>query len=559
MHRGFETSTTRRQQTLDGRWEFVTDPDDTGRQQGYHESFPEEDADELPVPCSWNAHAEYADYIGPAWYRTTFRTAESGATSLTFHGIGHEGRIYLDGREIATHSGGYTPVSTVIPDLDSGTHELVVRADNTLDETTIPQPDADWFPHGGLYREVVVEEVSELFIDDFAIEYELIDGGADVELSARVRNLADEFAERELAARIGETETRTHVTVPAGGDEIVELSLTLDGVDRWSLDEPTLYDVSVRFPGDDDLRDRIGFREIDVDGREIRLNGDPVTVVGVNRHEDHPDWGHAQPVNVQQRDLDILERANINTIRCSHYPNHPRFLDLCDEAGILVIEEIPYWQFDSDDFEREGVLEKGKRMLSEMIERDRHHPSVFAWSLHNECYNHEDGMYEATAELKETVLSHDDSRLVTLATNTDWRGYEDPLVELCDFVCVNGYWGWYRDDRDWETFLDQLEDRYESKPIVISEFGAGAVEGERTFEGRKWSETYQAELLDEVVSLFLERDSVAGFTVWQYCDTLSMPSKAMTRPRAKNNKGIVTEYRRPKDGYWAIKRTLDER
>ncbi|WP_415381937.1 glycoside hydrolase family 2 protein [Halosimplex sp. TS25] len=566
MHRTSETTTERRRRTLDGPWEFVTDPDDEGREAGYHEEFPSEDADRVAVPSSWEARTEYADYVGPAWYRRRFDLVDPGSVQLTFHAVAREATVYLDGEELTSHVGGFTPFTALARDLDAGEHELVVRADNTHTETTVPHDDVDWFPHGGIYREVVVETVPDVFVRDLALEYELAGDAVTVEAEVTLNNLGPRPAEPELAVSVGEETVAEPVTVEGMDAQTATLTLELDDVDRWTLDDPTLYDVEARIRGAhgddsegepfaDDLRDRIGFREVDVDGRDILLNGEPVSIAGVNRHEDHPDWGAAQPLRIQRQDLDIIQRAGCNAVRCSHYPNHPRFLDLCDEEGVLVIEEIPLWQVDESAMT--GCEEQGQRTLVEMVERDRHHPSIVAWSLSNECSNEQRTVADATRQLAETADGLDDSRLVTVASNTDWEGGTDRVFQYCDFLCVNAYWGWYRDDGDWAAHLDRIEESYGEKPIVVSEFGAGAVPGDRTHAARKWSETYQADLIAECVELFRERESVAGFTVWQFCDTLGNPDHAMTRPRSRNNKGIVTEYRRPKDAYWTLVDLLD--
>lgn len=555
MHRRFETSTTRGQQYLDGPWAFVPDPDEEGIDAGYAESFPD-DADTVTIPAPWQVRPEYSDYHGVAWYRRSVTLSETTTARLTFDAVGHDATVYVDGDEIASHYGGYTPFTVVLDDLAAGTHSVVVRADSTMGEETIPQEGADWFPYGGIYRDVLLESVPDAHVDDLNVRYDLDGDRADVSATVSFRNVGDPV-ERDLSVTVAGVEATDTVTVDRGVTTET-VSLSVEGIDRWDVDDPTLYDVVVRL-GEDELRDRIGFREIAVDGRDILLNGDAVTIAGVNRHEDHPEWGHAQPARLQERDIEILKRANLNAVRTSHYPNHPRFLDMCDEAGILVIEEIPYWQYDEDDFAKNVVLERGERMLVEMIERDRHHPSIFAWSLHNECQNHEDGLYPATETLRELALDHDESRLITLASVTDFRGHEEPLFELCDFYCVNGYWGWYDDDQTWADFLDRIEKRYDEAPIVMSEFGAGAVEGERTFRAQKWSETYQRDLLEDAVSLFLDRESIAGFTIWQYCDTLTSPENTHGRPKMKNNKGIVGEYRRPKDAYWNLKALLEKR
>ncbi|QPV62783.1 beta-galactosidase [Halosimplex litoreum] len=564
MHRTFETTTERHQRTLDGQWEFLTDPGDEGYDGDYHESFPAEEADRLSVPSSWNAHREYADYVGPAWYRRTFETRTEDSLLFTFHGVARDATVYLDGEEVASHEGAYTPFDALARDLDAGEHELVVRADNTRREATLPHDDVDWFPHGGIHREVVVETVPDVYVRDLAVDYDIYGDEATVEAAVTLHNLDPRPAEPDLTVSVGEASVTEPVEVDGMDAATATLALDIEDVERWTPDDPTLYDVEARLDGEraddreggaftDDLRDRIGFRTVSTSGRDILVNGEPVAIAGVNRHEDHPEWGSAQPLRVQERDLELIRRAGCNAVRCSHYPNHPRFLDLCDERGVLVIEEIPMWGVDESTMV--STQERAQRTLMEMVERDRHHPSVFAWSLSNECANDESTVVDGTRKLKWAADGVDGSRLITVASNTDFEGGTDGTFEFCDFLSVNAYWGWYREG-DWSEFLDGIEADYGEKPLVVTEFGAGAVPGDRTHEGRKWSESYQADLLADCVDLFRERESVAGFTVWQFCDTLTNPDSAMTRPRTRNNKGVLDEYRRPKEAYRVLRERL---
>lgn len=557
MHRAFETSVNRRQQSLDGRWEFVSDPNDVGEQRAYFETFPD-DADTQQVPGTWNTTPEYYDYEGPAWYRQTFRLPADADVRLHFAGVAHEATVWVDGDRVAAHYGGYTPFETHLADIAAGEHEIVVRVDNSRSATSIPLPGADWFPYGGITREAFFETIPTVSVDDVTVEYDLDGTEARVSVAVTVRNSETE-SDADLSVSVGDARAEEPFVAPAG-ESIHTLQLERN-VERWTLDRPKLYDVEVVLTdedgAEDDRRDRVGFRTVSVTETSILCNGEPVDVAGVNRHEDHPDWGHAIPPTVMETDLDRIERAGCNAVRTAHYPNHPRFLDYCDERGILVIEEVPYWQYDEDAFARDPVLERGERMLSEMIERDRHHPAVVAWSLHNECYNHQDGVVDATQRLAEIAREHDDSRPVTLASNTNWRGHDDRSLQHVDFVCLNAYWGWYADDRGWREFLADVRDQHPDKPILVSEFGAGAIEGERTWNAQKWSEGYQADLLAEAIAVFRDIEYVTGWTVWQYCDTRTDPRKAMKRPKTKNNKGIVSEFRRPKDAYWRVQELLD--
>jgi beta-glucuronidase len=553
MHRLFDPSTTRRRRILDGPWDFLTDPEDDGRDAGYYETFPDE-TDRFDVPAAWNVDPDYYEYEGPAWYRRRFELPQSGTTRIAFEGVCHDATVWLDGEHVADHYCGHTPFE-VVADLAAGEHELVVRADNTRDERSIPKPGADWRPYGGITREVVVESVPAAFVDDVAVDYELDGDRADATVTVAIRN-EGESRETDVSVAIGDrTNTRAHTVDPGRTEVEFEFDLS---VDRWSPADPTLYDVVAEVgEGDrrDERREKVGFRSVAVTDTAILVNGEPVEIMGVNRHEDHPEWGHAQPLRLQELDLGLIEDAGMNAIRTAHYPNHPRFLDLCDRRGILVLEEIPLWQFDTERFERESVLDRAKTMLAEMIERDRTHPSVLAWSLTNECENQEQGVADVTAELAALARERDD-RPVTLASNRyhpngQKRWGDDRCLPHVDFICANAYPGWY-EPGDYANVVATIREDFPEKPIVFTEFGAGAVYGEHTREAQKWSEEYQASFLVDAIETFRETDYVAGFTIWQFCDTRTDSRNFLKRPKVKNNKGIVDEYRRPKEGYHRV-------
>ncbi|MFB6119964.1 MAG: glycoside hydrolase family 2 protein [Halobacteriaceae archaeon] len=553
MVRTFDPSRTRRRRTLDGEWDFVTDPDGDGIDRGHPDGLPD-DADSLVVPSPWNVDPAYHGYEGVGWYETGFEVTRAGPVRMVLHGVCHDATVWIDGDRVADHYGGYTPIE-VIASLDRGRHSVVVRADSSRDDTSIPKPGTDWFPYGGITREVVVEEVPKTRVAGLDVTYDL--DGDEAALTAAV-TVANDGPTREetVAAELAGDRVSETVTLPADGETTVALDHTL-AVERWTLDDPTLYTVTATV-GDDERRERVGFRTVSVTDSDVLVNGDAVPLRGVNRHEDHPEWGHAQPERIQARDLSLIESMGGNFVRTSHYPNHPRLLDLCDERGLLVMEELPYWQFSGARFSRDPVLARGKTMLREMIARDRTHPAIVAWGLTNECAGHEDAVYDAVGDLAGIARDLDD-RPVTLASmnyQPDKRAH-DPTFEHCDIVCLNGYQGWYTEG-DWDEILDPAREDYPEKPIVVSEFGAGAVYGERTWENQKWSEGHQAAAVLDAVEAFEAAPDVAGFAVWQFCDTWTTTERFAGRPKGKNNKGLVDEYRRPKEAYQRLRAFLTD-
>jgi beta-glucuronidase len=226
-------------------------------------------------------------------------------------------------------------------------------------------------------------------------------------------------------------------------------------------------------------------------------------------------------------------------------------LDLCDERGILFMEEIPLWQFGQQQLALDSVADRAAAMLYRMVERDLNHPCIWAWSVLNECATDTEEGRAVVTRLVDTVREVDDTRLVTLATD---RGARDRCFDLVDVVCLNAYPGWYTHDVTWPQFLERMRALIGDKPLIVSEFGAGAIYGCHALqEGVVWSEEHQRKLLMDALDAFEAQGDLVGYYVWQFCDTRSDPKRALSRPRGYNNKGLVNEFRQPKLAYEAVR------
>lgn len=268
-----------------------------------------------------------------------------------------------------------------------------------------------------------------------------------------------------------------------------------------------LYTVRV-LVGDDDQAERIGFRTVKVKDKQIMLNGKPLYLQGVNRHEEHPEWGFAFPLKLMGRDLDIIEDLSCNSIRGSHYPQSAYWLDLLDERGIVFWSEIPLWQYHAHHMTDPVIRERSLRMLEEMIEHNFHHPSV-----------------------------------------------------LFDVIGINKYFGWYGGEVEgFAPFLEKYHDYAASvgakdKPIILAEFGAAGLFGDVGWEERRlFSEDYQADVLQKALTIFRNDRSIVGTFVWQFADIRSDTRMFRDRARSFNNKGLVNEYRKPKLAYREVRR-----
>lgn len=559
MLRLFKESLTRRINALDGEWYYCKDAQGTGAQNGFAAALP---TGKLPiiVPSCWDNEPGMIHYEGDVWLETDFDTQLPNAR-IVFGAVNNECDVYLDGKLLGSHYGGFTEFAFVCENLTPGMHHLCLRTSNVHNSVdTIPLTDVDWFHYGGIIRSVEVHEFNKALIERVKLEYE-INANNTVALTAKVI-LIGACEDAPLTLKLGDQVIAQENVCVSGKGEAV-LTATLENVKRWSPEEPNLYTFTVEFAGDT-LRERTGFRTIEVCDRQFMINGKPFIFKGVNRHEEHPDWGFAVPVKLIKRDIDIIRGMGCNMIRGSHYPNAKATLDYMDETGMMFWEEIPMWGFPEAPLKNELVRKRGVQMHTEMVTRDYNHPCIIVWGLNNEVQTGTQAAWEVAKLFSETLRSHDKTRLITYASN---HPLEDICYEFADFISINYYIGWYGGPlENWPAFLEKLtayldETGNGDKPLVMSEFGAGGVYGETAFEDVMWTENYQQKYLEYTLELFLNHPRMNGTIVWQYGDirVCLEPRRALARPRSFNNKGLVNEYRHPKLAYYSVKKIYTEK
>lgn len=557
MVRLFNRSAKRKVSTLDGLWKFKIDPECKGVLEKWYENFPE-DGMEAIVPSCWNNELGLYEYEGLAWYKTTFTTTKANV-NLLFHAVTGQAEVYLDGKHLGGHYGGFTGFNFVVENLSAGEHTLVVAVDNTHDDlNTIPLAKVDWFHYGGITRSVELMELDEVWICDCRIDYVLDRErkNAQVQFAVELENLSGKKQERQLSIYAGEEKVYSASVVVEGCITVKTDPVEMKDIKLWDISQPNLYYFRFEIE-EDDLIERTGFRTIKAENRKILLNGREIYLQGVNRHEDHPDWGFAMPLKLMKKDMDIIKNLGCNAIRGSHYPNAKAFLDYCDQEGVLFFEEMPMWQYFEVHFKNPLIHERGLKMLEEMVKRDYHHPSIIIWSVHNEIATEHPLAFDLTKEFVDKVRSIDTTRLISYASS---HTLEDICFSLVDVICVNKYFGWYVGELEaWHAFLKDLKEKLErkglgDKPIIMSEFGAAGIYGDSTFEAPKWTENYQEKYLEYTLKLFKEDPDISGAYIWQYCDIRSAKELALGRARSFNNKGIVNEYRKPKMAYWMVQR-----
>jgi beta-glucuronidase len=561
--RTFQEHHIRTTELLNGPWEFIKDPGNVGLQEKWFERFPHA-SQSMYVPSCWNNELNLYDYEGVGWYRKTIRTKETQNIRLVFHAVLGHANVYLDGQHLGYHYGGYTPFEFVIPSLSAGDHELVVRTDSTLDRLTIPTEHVDWFHYGGIIRPVELQVLPDLYIEQFKIDYDLNGiADADVSVQVRIRSLSHTDLTTLLTLNEGGEEIHSEkVSVDAGQTVDCTVKLRWTDVRLWNVGRPELYTIQARTDFDDKV-DRIGFRRIETKDHRILINGSPVYLKGVNRHEEHPEWGFAFPPKLMHKDLDIIRELGCNTVRGSHYPQSSYWLDLLDENGIVFWSEIPMWgAFLPNETVCEPLFqERALTMIQEMVELHYHHPSVIFWSVHNEIDSRTQDAYEMTERLVQLVKQLDTSRLITYAT---MHPLEDILLPLFDVIGINKYNGWYEGDVDgFKEMLRQFHERAEQmgagdRPVLMTEFGGAGIFGDVGWEPRLFSEDYQAQIITDALAIFRDDPKIGGTFIWQFADTrgdLKSDGKYFRdRARSFNNKGLVNEYRKPKQSFREVRR-----
>lgn len=559
--RTFQQHRLRECHFLDGLWDFVFDKDDIGLSEEWHTNFPSE-YDRMPVPACWNNELGKFDYEGVAWYRTSVTLDESSHLRLLFHAVMGHADVYWDGRHLGYHYGGFTPFDFTIPNATAGVHQLVVRTDSTLGYNTLPYHIVDWFHYGGIIRPVEVQRLPDVWIEGMRITYEMRgDSIADVRILLKLRSISDTPVEVPLSLyRNNEIFFADSASLPANGSMELVVEQAWSDLQRWEPEDPVLYMIRA-VAGHDDRTDRIGFRTVETRNKKILLNGKELYLQGVNRHEEHPEWGFAFPNKLMTKELDIILQMGCNTVRGSHYPQSEYWLDLLDERGVLFWSEIPIWgaAFPAEHTDDPLFVKRAITMMDEMIERDLHHPSILFWSVHNEIDTRSKQAYELSVKMTELVRSKDSSRLVAYAT---MHPMNDICLGLFDVIGINYYGGWYFGHVEFEEMLEIFHERCkeygaEDTPVLMTEFGGAGVFGDSGWESRLFSEDYQADILSKSLKLFRADPKISGTYVWQFADTRAQLQSHLPhfrdRARSFNNKGLVNEYRKPKLAYRVVK------
>ena len=557
---------------LDGSWKYIVDVYNTGAMDYRANPVPDRSsffadrsfysdqtrlveydfdyAKEIAVPGDWNTQrAELYYYEGAVWYRTKVDChPEAGKRYFLYFGAAnYQTVVGLNGRRIGSHEGGFTPFNFEVTDrLNDGPNSIVVNVDNTRHLDAVPTVNSDWWNYGGITRSVYLVETPETFIRDYSVQ--LKKGSKDV-LEGWVQ-LDGPAAAQEVSVSIPELKVSKKVIADASGLARFEIPAKPA---LWSPASPKLYDVTLS-AGEDSVSDRIGFRTIETLGDRILLNGEPVFCKGISIHEEMIGGAGGRAFSDAQARAILAEvkAMNCNFVRLAHYPHNENMIRAAEEMGIMVWSEIPvYWTI---SFDNPDTYANAERQLTDMITRDRNRANIIIWSVANETPLGESRL-KFLGGLIAKARELDPTRLVSAAMEkVEYEGrmmtVNDPLVEIADLISFNQYVGWYDgtpekcDEVTW-TFSVQ-------KPVMVTEFGGGAVYGRHGATDQRFTEENQEYLYLKNIEMLSRMPGLAGTSPWILKDFRSPKRMLGGIQDDYNRKGLLSEKGERKKAFYVM-------
>lgn len=558
--------------SLDGNWHYIIDPYQTGyldyRLKPTNEGFAQNakaknesdrieynfaKAPTLHVPGDWNTQKpELLYYEGALWYQRDFNLKKNpGQRYFVYFGaVNYECHVWVNGKKVGQHVGGFTSFDFEITDLlHDGDNFIVVMADNTRKRDGVPTVNTDWWNYGGITRSVRIIETPKTFIRDYYVQ---LAKGDSKTIKGWVQLDGANF-DQTVSISIPEVGIDKKVQVNDQGFAAFEINKVK--LNLWSPENPKLYDVVVK-SATDEVHDQIGFRTIEVDGNNILLNGKSIFLRGICMHEEAPfRSGRAHSVSEAKTVYGWAKEMDCNFMRLAHYSHRENMVKEADREGMLLWAENPvYWTilWDNPD-----TYANAEHQLAEMITRDKNRAAIIIWSMANETPI-KDSRLKFISSLAEKARSLDSTRLISAALEVYHPKdrpsvviLNDPLAKYLDVYGCNEYYGWYNglpdaaDSITWEM-------KY-NKPLVITEFGGGALYNYHGNKNTRWTEEYQEDVYKHNLKMLDKIPFLRGTAPWILMDFRS-PKRVLTGIQdGYNRKGLVSDQGQKKKAFWVMK------
>ena len=525
--------------------------------------------DIVNLPHSWNAidgqDGDNDYYRGTAYYAKTLNKMslpEADRYYLEIRGANSSADVYIDGKKLAHHDGGYSTWRVDVTEALGANSLLVIAVDNSANETVYPQM-ADFTFYGGLYRDVNLICVSESHFD---LDYY---GGPGIKVTPTVdgSNAQVEVETFVTNGKLGQT--LRYTLSDAEGNVVAQTEtndaktvLTIENVHLWhGRKDPYLYTAKAELVEDgvvlDAVSTRFGCRTFRIDPNNgFILNGEEYPLRGVSRHQDRWGIGNALLPEHHEEDMDMICEVGCTTIRLAHYQHDQYFYDLCDERGMVIWAEIPYISKHMPTG-RENTISQ----MKELIVQNYNHPSIVVWGLSNEISigGSTEDLLENHRILNDLCHEMDKTRLTTIAAVSMCK-MEDPYLQIPDVVSYNHYFGWYGGETSMNgPWFDKFHATHPNIPIGCSEYGCEALDW-HTSDPRQgdYTEEYQSYYHEELIKQLFTRKYMWATHVWNMFD-FGADARNEGGENGQNHKGLVTFDRKyKKDSFYAYKAWLSD-
>ena len=525
-----------------------------------------ESGERINLPHTWNAKDGQDggnDYFrGTCCYARRLGKSELPAGEkfyLEINGASSSADVYLNGKHLAHHDGGYSTWRVELIDMLEEENMLAILVDNAANEHVYPQT-ADFTFYGGLYRDVNIISLPETHFDleTFGcpgVHVTPVMEGANAKVTIKGFPVNLQAGDTVLY-RILDAEGAV-ITEQESGEFVITNAHLWDGVK-----DPYLYIAEVVILRGNEELDRVsarfGCRSFRVDPEKgFILNGREYPLRGVSRHQDRWEIGNALLPEHHKEDMDLICEVGANTIRLAHYQHDQYFYDLCDERGMVVWAEIPYISRHMPDGN-----ENTRQQMQELIMQCYNHPSICMWGLSNEITM--DGAKDPDLirnhrELNDLVHQLDATRPTTIAC-ISMCDMDEEYVHIPDLVSYNHYFGWYGGSvEEYGPWFDKFHAKYPDTPIGISEYGCEALNWHNSKpESGDYSEEYQAVYHESLIRQLFLRKYIWATHVWNMFD-FGADARAEGGENGQNHKGLVTIDRKyKKDAFYAYKAWLSD-